>query len=131
MGLMRYIKLFENFKELDREKIESDLQDIFVELKDNSFDISVGWMGNNPNPTLTITIEPITSIAQKVINLRNFRRANNVFKTGDIIEQCLMAEDYIKIFWPKCKIMYTAGGTPKMSLTKDWEVPYIQLVAWN
>jgi hypothetical protein len=128
---MRYIKLFENFQELDRTKIESDLQDIFVELKDNSFDISVGWMGNNLNPTLTITIEPITSITQKVNNLRNFGVSNGTFKTGDIYEQCLMAEDYIKTFWQKCKIMYTAGGTPKMSLTKDWEVPYIQLVAWN
>lgn len=116
---MRYIKIFEDFQELDRNKIESDLQDIFVELKDNSFDISVGWMGNNPNPTLTITIEPI------------LQRVRNRFITGDIVEQCLMAEDYIKTFWPKCKIMYTAGGTPKMTLTKDWEVPYIQLVAWN
>lgn len=128
---MRNIKLFENFQELDRTKIESDLQDIFVELKDNSFDISVGWMGNNPNTTLTITIEPITSIAQKAINLRNFRKANNVFKTVDIIEQCLMAEDYIKTFWPKCKIMYTAGCMHKRTLPKDWVVPYIQLVAWN
>jgi hypothetical protein len=87
MGLMRYIKLFENF---DEDKIKSDLQDIFVELIDNGFVINVSTHLVNLDDNIEF----------------EFKKKDSNFRYKDIKEYVLMALDYIETLWGDIDVEY-------------------------
>jgi hypothetical protein len=88
MGLMRYIKLFENF---DENKIKSDLQDIFVELVDNGFVVNVSTHLVNLDDNIEFEFK---------------KKGSSNFKYQDIKEYVLMALDYIETLWGDIDVEY-------------------------
>lgn len=78
---MKHIKLFEKFKEFDKELLERDINGILVELKDKGFTCTVSTFKTMGRDTISIIVIP-----------------NSVYilNTNDISSYILTLEDYMK-----------------------------------
>lgn len=128
---MKYLELFENFKniskpqssESDRNKIEETIKDIFLELNDERFRISIGWLNDGPGgaywnqyPILTIYMEKNGESGRfndlGKWNYRNRPTEESIvsFDTDRVKEPINMAIEYISSIWPNCRVCFDWPG---------------------
>lgn len=84
---MRVVKLYEDFKEIDNDKIISDINDMFIELKDLGLNCLVS-MHNKPSE--------YGLKSTNVVDIAIYKKKRNTFIDIELVRDCVeMAKDYL------------------------------------
>jgi hypothetical protein len=116
----KYKYLTESNWNNDVQKIESDLSDMFVELFDEGYDVSIGHRYRQDTITLYIK-----------------RDDKQKFNTEDVIEYFLMVEEYFRDINKDIKILYflfTGGESQKETtskIPKNKLIKSMEMIVWN